>query len=148
MNNINQQFSKIVIDVITTNMNELLTFNSKNYSEITSKFLKYKDDYNSKRTIFSKYIKSLEEDEKTEIKKYKNLFTNENSTIKKNSLENEYQKIISSIKAKKFDKIDSFINQTYIYHIYFLLLEEISFDNFVMLKRVNSNFDKLENLFK
>ena len=64
-----------------------------------------------------------------------------------NILENEYQALINSFSKKRNDQIDLMIEDTYIFHIIFLLLEEISFDNFVMLKRTNANFEKLTALF-
>ena len=46
---------------------------------------------------------------KKEIKKYKGLFQTETSMIKKNSLENEYQKIIGSFTRKRYEKIEAII---------------------------------------
>jgi hypothetical protein len=43
--------------------------------------------------------------------------------------------------------MESMIDNTYIFHIFFLLLEEISFDNFIMIKRTTANFEKLKALF-
>ena len=145
--NINSQFFTIICDIIDTNIKEISILNKTNYDIIIEKFKKQKIEYQKKIEKFSSHIRNLDEEEKNEIKKYKNLFTKETSNIRKNILENEYQALINSFSKKRNDQIDLMIEDTYIFHIIFLLLEEISFDNFVMLKRTNSNFEKLTALF-
>jgi len=145
--NINRQFFTIICDIIDTNLKEISNLNKTNYDAIIEKFKKQKIEYQKKTDKFSSYIKNLDEEEKNEIKKYKNLFTKETSNIRKNVLENEYQTLINSFSKKRNDQIDLMIEDTYIFHIIFLLLEEISFDNFVMLKRTTVNFEKLDALF-
>ena len=71
---------------------------------------------------FSTFIKKIDEEEKAEVKKYKGLFANETSGIRKNSLETEYQNVLSSFMKKRVDKTESMIEQTYVFHIFFLLL--------------------------
>jgi hypothetical protein len=145
--NINNQFFNIICDIIDTNLKEISILNKTNYDIIIEKFKKQRIEYQKKTDKFSSYIKNLDEEEKNEIKKYKNLFTKETSNIRKNVLENEYQTLINSFSKKRNDQIDLMIEDTYIFHIIFLLLEEISFDNFVMLKRTTANFEKLTALF-
>jgi hypothetical protein len=145
--NINNQFFTIICDIIDTNLKEISILNKTNYETIIEKFKKQRFEYQKKTDKFSSYIKNLDEEEKNEIKKYKNLFTKETSNIRRNVLENEYQTLINSFSKKRNDQIDVMIEDTYIFHIIFLLLEEISFDNFVMLKRTTSNFEKLTALF-
>jgi len=145
--NINNQFFNIICDIIDTNLKEISILNKTNYDIIIEKFKKQRFEYQKKTDKFSSYIKNLDEEEKNEIKKYKNLFTKETSNIRKNVLENEYQTLINSFSKKRNDQIDLMIEDTYIFHIIFLLLEEISFDNFVMLKRTTANFEKLTALF-
>jgi hypothetical protein len=141
---INTQFFKIICDVIDTNLTEI---SSKDYTAIIEKYKKQKADFARKTDTFSSFIKRLEDEEKAEVKKYKGLFANETSGIRKNTLETEYQNMISSFMKKKMDKMESMIDNTYIFHIFFLLLEEISFDNFIMIKRTTANFEKLKALF-
>ena len=145
---INYQFISIVTNVIETNISDISSLNKQNYDKIIEKFRNKNDTYSKNVSEFTKKIVILDDEEKKETKKYKELFVKEMSTIRKNSLENEFQKIISSFQKKKAESIDSFIEEMYVYHIYLLLLEEISFDNFVMLKRVVGNFNKMESLFQ
>lgn len=145
---INRQFFTIISDIIISNISELSVLNKTNHNAIIDKFNFQKEDYLKKTKSNVSILKKLEEEEKTEIKKYKALFTQETSTIRKNTLEKEYQNLTSSFMRKKVDKIESLVDQTYIFHIFFLLLEEISFDNFIMLKRTTANFEKLSALFE
>ena len=138
---IDKQFYKIITDIIDTNCKEL------KYDVSIDKLKKKEDEYTKKVLSFIEFINKLDDEEKKEIKKYKGLFQTETSTIKKNSLENEYQRIIESFLKKKIDKIENMIEQTYIFHIFYLLLEEISFDNFVMSKRMSTNIEKMQALF-
>ena len=128
-------------------MNELSVLNKSNYDSILSNFEKQKDIYMKKTSTDVSVLQKLTEEEKTEIKKYKALFTKETSNIRKGSLETEYQNAISSYMRKKVEKIEAIVENTYIFQIFFLLLEEISFDNFIMLKRTTTNFEKLNALF-
>jgi predicted transcriptional regulator len=138
---INNQFFKIIYEIIETNCKQL------KYDTAIEKFKKKENEYSKKVATFLEFISKLDEEEKKEIKKYKGLFQTETSMIKKNSLENEYQKIIGSFTRKKYEKIEAIVDQTYIFHIFFMLLEEISFDNFVMTKRTTSNIEKMNALF-
>jgi len=148
LGNINNQFFTIICDIIYSNLKEISSLNNASYNTLIEKFKKQIIEYQKKKDIFSSWIKNLDEEEKSEIKKYKNLFIKESSNIRKNVLENEYQKSIESFSKKRNDKIEEMIDETCIFHIIFLLLEEISFDNFVMLKRTYSNFEKLTALFE
>lgn len=138
---IDKQFFKIISDIIESNCKDL------KYDSSVEKLKKKEDEYSKKVKTFLEFIKKIDEEEKKEIKKYKGLFQTETSTIKKNSLENEYQRIIESFSNKKMEKMESMIEQTYIFHIFYLLLEEISFDNFVMSKRMSTNIEKMNALF-
>ena len=144
---INLQFFKIICDVIDSNLSEIATLEHKDYATIIEKYQKQKADFVRKTDVFRTFIKKIDDEEKTDIKKYKGLFANETSGIRKNSLETEYQNVLSSFMKRRIDKIDLMIEQTYVFHIFFLLLEEISFDNFVMIKRTTANFEKLKALF-
>jgi hypothetical protein len=144
---INSQFFKIICDVIESNLTEISSISNKDYTAIIAKYQKQKAEYAKKTEAFLTFIKRIDDEEKSEIKKYKGLFANETSGIRKNSLETEYQNMITSFMKKRMDKMDSVIDQTYVFHIFFLLLEEISFDNFIMIKRTTSNFEKLKALF-
>ena len=141
ISSINNQFFKIIYEIVETNCRQL------KYDTAIDKFKKKEDDYSKKIATFLQFISSIDDEEKKEIKKYKNLFQAETSTIKKNSLENEYQKILESFSRKKIERVDNIIEQTYIFHIFFMLLEEISFDNFVMTKRTTTNIEKMNALF-
>lgn len=144
---INAQFFKIICDVIDSNLTEIASIANKDYTAIIAKYQKQKADFAKKSDIFLAFIKKIDDEEKAEVKKYKGLFANETSGIRKNSLETEYQNVLSSFMKKRVDKTESMIEQTYVFHIFFLLLEEISFDNFIMIKRTTSNFEKLKALF-
>ena len=144
---INAQFFKIICDVIDSNLTEIASIENKDYTAIIAKYQKQKADFAKKSDTFLAFIKKIDDDEKAEVKKYKGLFANETSGIRKNSLETEYQNVLSSFMKRRVDKTESMIEQTYVFHIFFLLLEEISFDNFIMIKRTTSNFEKLKALF-
>lgn len=144
---INAQFFKIICDVIDSNLTEIASIANKDYTAIIAKYQKQKAEFAKKSDTFLAFIKKIDDEEKAEVKKYKGLFANETSGIRKNSLETEYQNVLSSFMKKRVDKTESMIEQTYVFHIFFLLLEEISFDNFIMIKRTTSNFEKLKALF-
>jgi len=145
--NINKQFFTIICDVIHSNLTEMSSLNKTDYSSIIDKFERQKEEFLKKSSVFITTLTKIEEEEKSKIKKYKTLFTKETSTIRKNTLESEYQNMTQSYIKKKMEKVETMIEQAYIFHIFFLLLEEISFDNFIMLKRTTVNFNKLNALF-
>jgi hypothetical protein len=138
---INKQFYGIIYDIIKKNISEL------QYEKIMDYFEIHKLNYDKKVFDFLSVIKKIEDEEKNEIKKYKDLFTKEQSSIRKTSLEREYQKSLSSINSKKTEKIEMIINMTSQFQIIFLLLEEISFDNYIMTKRTSTNYEKLKAMF-
>jgi hypothetical protein len=142
IDNINRQFYKIISDIMETNLTEL------KYQMYIEKYKKKNLEYFNYKDSFKLIINKINDEEKNESKKYKNLFLSETSQIRKNTLENEYEKLIMSIFNKKMENIYSMIDKTYIFQIFFLLLEEISFDNFIMIKRTELNFDKLKALFE
>lgn len=142
IDNINRQFFKIISDIMETNLTEL------GYQIYIEKYKKRNLEYFNYKDGFKIIIDKINDEEKNEIKKYKNLFLSETSQIRKNTLENEYENLIMSFFNKKMENIYSMIDKTYIFQIFFLLLEEISFDNFIMIKRTNLNFDKLKALFE
>jgi hypothetical protein len=142
IDNINRQFYKIISDIMETNLTEL------KYQMYIEKYKKKNLEYFNYKDSFKLIINKINDEEKNESKKYKNLFLIETSQIRKNTLENEYEKLIMSIFNKKMENIYSMIDKTYIFQIFFLLLEEISFDNFIMIKRTELNFDKLKALFE
>ena len=145
--NINTQFFTIISDIIEINMKEISLLTKTANDIIIDKFKKQKTDYLKKVENYLESMKKIDEDEKVEIKKYKALFMKESSTIKKTSLEKEYEKSMELFVKKRSDQLDNMIELIYIFHICFLLMEEISFDNFIMLKRTTTNFDKLSSLF-
>lgn len=147
LGNVNTQFFTIINDIIETNMGQISEIYKTNLEKVVEKFRKYRTEYAKKTDQFNISIKKIEDEEDVDVKKYKQLFLNETSTIKKNSLEVEYQNLVNSVEKKKYNSIEDMIEQTYTFQIYFLLLEEISFDNFIMLKRSFTNFEKLKNLF-
>ena len=138
---INRQFYGIIYDIIKTSIGEL------KYEKIIEYFEMHKLNYDKKVFDFLNVIKKIEDEEKNEIKKYKDLFTKEQSSIRKNSLEREYQKSLSSINRRKTEKIEIIIDITSQFQILFLLLEEISFDNYIMIKRTSTNYEKLKAMF-
>ena len=147
LGNVNNQFSTIINDIIEANLSQISELYKTNLEKVIEKFRKYKLEYAKKVDQFNINIKKIENEESVDVTKYKQLFLNETSTIKKNSLEVEYQNLVNSIAKKKYNQIEDMIESTYVFQIYFLLLEEISFDNFIMLKRAFTNFEKLKNLF-
>jgi len=142
LGNINKQFYAIIHEIICSNMFELEKTNSS-----IEKFEKKREEFLKKSSTLISAIKKIEEEEKIEIKKFKSLFTKETSTIRKNTLETEYQNVTSSFIKRKTEKFETLIDETYIFQIFFLLLEEISFDNYIMFKRTTTNFEKLKALF-
>jgi len=147
INNINTQFSGIMFDIIESNMREITLLTKTSYDTTVERFKKQKTEYLKKVATFSEFIKTLDTQEKEEIKKYKNLFQTETSNIRKTTLEKEYENMMQSFMKKRQDQIENVIEYTYVFHIFFLLMEEISFDNFIMLKRTTTNFEKLAVLF-
>ena len=147
INNINTQFSGIMFDIIESNMREISLLTKTSYDTTLERFKKQKTEYLKKVSTFSEFIKTVDTQEKEEIKKYKNLFQTETSNIRKTTLEKEYENMMQSFMKKRQDQIENVIEYTYVFHIFFLLMEEISFDNFIMLKRTTTNFEKLSVLF-
>jgi len=148
LGNINNQFLNIVYEIVENNIKEISGLQEVKYEYIIDQFKQNITQYKQKESTFNSLIKIIDSEEKKEIKKYRELFIKESSVIRKNTLENEYQTILKNIYKKKSDRLEEFIDETYIFNIFFLLLEEISFDNSVMLKRINMNFEKLKAIFK
>lgn len=141
LESINRQFYHIIHDIIRVSISEL------KYEQMIDHYELHKLNYDKKVLEFLSVIKKIEDEEKGEIKKYKDLFAKEQSSIRRNSLEREYQNSLSSISRKKTDKIELMIDLSYQFQILFLLLEEISFDNYIMTKRTSTNLEKLKAMF-
>ena len=141
LESINRQFYQIIHDIIKISISEL------KYEQMIDYFEIHKINYDKKVIDFLMIVKKIEDEENNEIKKYKDLFAKEQSSIRKNSLEREYQNSLSSISRRRNEKVEQMVELSHQFQILFLLLEEISFDNYIMTKRTTTNFEKLKAMF-
>jgi hypothetical protein len=107
--------------------------------------MRKKQKYQSYTSEYKNLFVNIKVKEDSEFKRYKDLLSKLDGT-KKTQTELDAQKDLNEIFKAKMDIIDKGIVLTTKYHSNVLLFEEISFDNAVMTRRANLNFERLNKI--
>jgi len=140
---IKEQFYEIIKKVSVSNL-ESISDQISEYKHIMSRIESKKEDYKRSITEYKEIYEKTKEKEDDLIKVYKEKMARETG-IKRDTLDNEYQRRINDLYKTKIEVIQRGITLVSKFQTNILILEEISFDNSVMLERVSKNFTLLKN---
>lgn len=148
--NIKNQFHNIVKKISISNLNELsniskLSLELQNYSKLEQEINNYFSEfYTSSKQFLSVYTVTKEKEEEL-IKDYQSKIKD---SLNKLSLESKTQSNLNELFDTKNQILKNSISITNKFNKFLLVLEETSFDNSIMLQRVNRNFEVLSNTIK
>ena len=154
INNIKSQFYDIIRNVTVSNFNSLSDTSSnifnKNYDVFISGLSSKKDDYKKSIQEYNILYKKIKEKEYGIIGEYQKITTDisrgSDDVIKRKAMSTKCQKELDEVFYSKNDIIKKGIVLVNKYQKNLLILEEVSFDNSIMIERVNKNFDQLREL--
>lgn len=142
---ISEKFEPLLDKITESNISEI-SDQIENFSTIFSKIKEKKEDLIKQiKKSNSMYIE-LKENETQIMKEYREDLNDIKSSHEKAKKSEAIQKEIDDLFSKKNELIRKTILMMYRYHKIILYLEEISFDNSVMIDRVKKNFILIRNL--
>ena len=144
VNCMKSQFYDIIHNVSVSNFQSINSYGnlfSKSYDSILLKKDEYKKSIIDYQNIYKK-IKDKEEEIISEYHKSQSL----DDIIKKKAMTEKYQKEIDQIFYSKNDVIKKGMILVSKYQKNMLTMEEVSFDNSIMIDRIYKNFDQLKDL--
>ncbi len=142
---IKTQFYSIIKNVSNSNFNSISQEN-KSYDNIFLGIISKKDDYQKSIAEYKELYNKIKEREDSIIENYQNMIKSSTDNIKKVSLENKFQKEMNDLFFSKNDIIKKGTILVSKYQKNLLILEEVSFDNSIMIERINKNFNLLKDL--
>jgi hypothetical protein len=154
VNNIKTQFYEIIRNITVSNFNSLTDntgniFN-KNYDVFISGLVSKKDDYKKSIQEYNILYKKIKDKENTIIGEYQKITSDtsrgSDDMIKIKAMSSKCQKELNDVFYSKNDAIKKGILLVNKYQRSLLTLEEVSFDNSIMIDRVNKNFEQLKEL--
>jgi hypothetical protein len=140
---IKEQFYDIIKKVSISNL-ESISDQISEYKHIMSRIETKKEDYKRSIVEYREIYEKTKEKEDDIIKVYKEKMARETG-VKRDTLDNEYQRRINELYKTKIEVIQRGITLVSKFQTNILILEETSFDNSVMLERVSKNFTLLKN---
>ena len=141
---IKSQFYDILKNVSSSNFNSF-SIENKKYQDIYQNISLKKDEYFISIDEYKKLYQTIKQKEDTIISNYQKMLKTEDS-LKRSSLEQKYQKEMNDLFYTKNDIIKKGITLIGKYHKIVLISEEVSFDNSIMIERVNKNFELLKEI--
>jgi len=144
---IKTKFYDILKNVSSSNFNSISAIESqtKKYEDISRNILLKKDEYSKSIDDYKKLYQTIKQKEESIINSYQKMMKTEDS-LKRSSLESKYQNEMNELFYTKNDIIKKGITLISKCHKIALITEEVSFDNSVMIERVNKNFDLLKEV--
>lgn len=106
---------------------------------------KYKD-FNRSLNEYRELYKQIKEDESDILKTFKQKISQEPDRVRKSLLESELQKKIDQIYRTKEESVTNGLIILEKFQKFHLILEEVSYDNSVMISRVKNNFELLKTV--
>jgi hypothetical protein len=147
---IGEQFYDIIGKVSISNM-ENMASEIDNYPVIMASIAKKKEDYKKSVEGYQKMYDDTIEKESTFVKQYKAQMAviekEPQSLLKKSALEAKSQKMYEGIYQERKEIVRKGVDLIESFHRHLFILEEVSFDNSIMVTRVNKNFTLLKNTF-
>jgi hypothetical protein len=141
---IKKQFYDILKNVSSSNFNTISSENKK-YEDISQNISIKKDEYFKSIDEYKNLYQTIKQKEEIIINNYQKILKTEDQQ-KRSSLESKYQKEMDELFYTKNDIIKRGIVLISKYHKIVLVTEEVSFDNSIMIERVNKNFDLLKEI--
>lgn len=145
---IKNQFYDIIHNVSVTNFESISSYSgliNKNYDSFISSILLKKDEYKKSIQDYKNIYKKIKEKEETIVEEY-NKIESMTDVIKRKAMTSKFQKELDQVFYSKTDVIKKGIILVSKFQKNLLALEEVSFDNSIMIDRVNKNFEQLKQL--
>jgi hypothetical protein len=145
---IKSQFYDIIQNVSISNFNSITISDSNNkvkYESYFSGIALKKNEYKSSIEEYQNLYKQIKKKQESIINEYQKVSKIEDP-IQAKSMVTKYQKELDQIFYTKTDIIKKGIILISKYQKNLLSLEEVSFDNSIMIDRVNKNFEQLREL--
>jgi hypothetical protein len=141
---IKTQFYDILKNVSSSNFNSFSSENKK-YQDVSQNILLKKNDYLNSIDEYKKLYQTIKQKEDILISNYQKMVKTEDS-LKRSSLEQKYQKEMNELFYTKNDIVKKGVLLISKYHKIILITEEVSFDNSIMIERVNKNYELLKEI--
>jgi hypothetical protein len=150
ISNIKNQFYDILQNVSISNfesMSSIPSYSSfnNNYESFFNKIMIKGDEYKKSIQDYNNIYKKIKEKEENIIEEY-NKTSSIEDPLKRKTLTNKYQKELNDVFYSKTDIIKKGILLASKYQKSLVTLEEVSFDNSIMIDRVYKNFEQLKEL--
>jgi hypothetical protein len=144
--NIKDQFYNILKNISSSNLQIIRElWSNKDYENIFSNIALKKEEYKKSIEEFKSLYQAIKEKEEFLIKQYQKLMKTDD-IYKKTSNEGKIQKQMNDLFFSKTDVIKNGMIIATKYHKNILTIEEVSFDNSVMIERINKNFQQLKEI--
>jgi hypothetical protein len=141
---IRTQFYDIINKVSVSNFDDI-SFEINDYTSFMKRISTKKTEYMSSISDYQLLYENIIEKENILVKDYKDRLTS-NDGIKRSAIEAEAQRKYEIIYKSRKETIERGIDLLQRYHRKLFILEEVSFDNNIMMIRVRKNFERLKEL--
>jgi len=144
--NVKGQFYNIVKNVSSSNLQSIKEiWPNKEYDTLLSGLFLKKEDYKKSMEEYKNLYTTIKEKENNLIKEYQKIIKMDD-VYKRTSMEGKIQKQMNELFFSKNDIIKMGMVISGKYHKNLLTIEEVSFDNSVMIDRINKNLQHLKEL--
>jgi hypothetical protein len=141
---IRTQFYDIINKVSVSNFDDI-SFEINDYTSFMKRISTKKTEYMSSISDYQLLYENIIEKENILVTDYKDRLTS-NDGIKRSAIEAEAQRKYEIIYKSRKETIERGIDLLQRYHRKLFILEEVSFDNNIMMIRVRKNFERLKEL--
>jgi hypothetical protein len=139
-----QQFYRIIHNVSLSNL-ETVRVDIDQYDKIASSVSNKHEQYIQSINQYTQLYQHTIEKESKVVAEFREKINKENG-LQRSTLEMSLQKQYDSFFATRNEIVDKGVELTYRFQRNLLILEEVSFDNVVMLTRVRKNFDLFKEI--
>lgn len=144
--NVKTQFYDIIRNVSYSNLQSIReSWLNKDYESIFNGIVSKKDEYKNSIEEYKNLYSTLKKKEDDLLKEYYKI-TKMDDAYKRTSVEGKIQKQMNELFFSKNDIIKKGMILVSKYHKNLLTIEEVSFDNSVMIDRMTKNFQQLRDL--
>lgn len=141
---IKEQFYQIIKNVSLSNL-DTVKDDIDNYPTVIKSILSKNDKYQKVTQEYSVLYKQTKENEDSVIKKFKEKISKEQGIVKSTS-ESAFQKQYATLLKTCNDVVAKGVDSAHRFQKNILILEEVSFDNVIMLIRVKKNFELFKEI--
>jgi hypothetical protein len=139
---IREQFYEIINRVSVSNM-ESISSEVDSYEMIMKGILRKKTEYFKSMSEYQDLYRQIQEKEEEFVKRFKDKISKEQG-VRRSTIELESQRQFDSLYKEKKETVKRGIELLKKFHRNLFILEEVSFDNTIMITRVKNNFSLLK----